>query len=972
MQINVTVTDANNIVCTVVPPQTQTITIDRGVAGNGIVSIVPVTISTFQYLRITYTNGTVSDVGPLTSTAYTATSPITIVGNTISLATVPIASGGTGATTAATAIQNLLPSYTGNGSKRLGLNSGATALEWVTDGGGTVTSVALSGGTTGLTTTGGPITSSGTITLAGTLAVANGGTGVTSSSGVNSVVLRDANGNITINSIFEGYASVAAAGTTTVLTAASVPNYVVTGSGGQTFQLPDATTLPNGVNFTFNNNQSSGTIVVKNNSSTTIATVQSGSFVDVSLLSNSIAAGSWDNHTSPPSNASWSTNTLNWAGSYTNGTWNGNAVGILYGGTGQTTAAAAITALTGTQTSGYYLRSNGTNAVLGAIQAADVPTLNQNTTGTASNVTGTVAIANGGTGATTAATARTNLGATTVGGNLFTLTNPSAITFPQFNADNTVSALTASAFRTAIGAGTGGGSVTSVAATVPSFLSISNSPITTSGTLAFGLSGTALPTTSGGTGLTSFTANGVVYASSTSALATGSALTFNGSQLGIVNGAGTAILKLDGTSTPEIDFYSSGVIKAYLYAPSTSFQINTIGTNPIIFSPNETEQMRLTSTGLGIGVTSPKKKLTVSENSSSSTTPGTNPVIWVGGGNVTANTLSEIGFTYGSTSWSESNVPATVGFQLTSTAGFGKGALTFCTRDVTTDTAPTERMRIDSSGNLGLGVTPSAWNASSKAIQIGSSGAPYFSISQLTTSTSDGYVTWGGYLTGYRTFAYLTTGDAATTYRQNGGVHAWFNAPSGTAGNAITFTQAMTLDASGNLLVGSTSTNPVASRVNGNVLSSVGGILVRSADGGSYFGLQSSSGIHIQFYTDNGSTYVASGNISSSGSVTTYNVSSDYRLKEVIGAVSGSGERIDALEPIEYTWKLDGKRTRGFLAHKFQEVYADSVTGTKDAVDAKGKPVYQSMQASTSEVIADLVAEIQSLRKRLTALEGKA
>ena len=100
-------------------------------------------------------------------------------------------------------------------------------------------------------------------------------------------------------------------------------------------------------------------------------------------------------------------------------------------------------------------------------------------------------------------------------------------------------------------------------------------------------------------------------------------------------------------------------------------------------------------------------------------------------------------------------------------------------------------------------------------------------------------------------------------------------------------------------------------------------------------------------------------------SITTYNSVSDYRLKTVIGAVSGSGERIDALEPIEYEWKVDGSRTRGFLAHKFQEVYAGSVSGDKDAVDANGNPVYQAMQASTSEVIADLVAEIQSLRKRL-------
>ena len=81
---------------------------------------------------------------------------------------------------------------------------------------------------------------------------------------------------------------------------------------------------------------------------------------------------------------------------------------------------------------------------------------------TPSTISGTLPVANGGTGATTAATARTNLGATTVGANVLTLTNPSAITFPQFNADNTVSALDAASFRTAIGAGSGGGSVTSV------------------------------------------------------------------------------------------------------------------------------------------------------------------------------------------------------------------------------------------------------------------------------------------------------------------------------------------------------------------------------------------------------------------------------------------------------------------------------------------------------------------------------
>lgn len=82
---------------------------------------------------------------------------------------------------------------------------------------------------------------------------------------------------------------------------------------------------------------------------------------------------------------------------------------VASGGTGSATQQAAINTLAGAVTSGQYLRGNGTNVVMSSIQASDVPTLNQNTTGTASNVTGTVAIANGGTGATTAVAAANNL-----------------------------------------------------------------------------------------------------------------------------------------------------------------------------------------------------------------------------------------------------------------------------------------------------------------------------------------------------------------------------------------------------------------------------------------------------------------------------------------------------------------------------------------------------------------------------------
>jgi hypothetical protein len=168
------------------------------------------------------------------------------------------------------------------------------------------------------------------------------------------------------------------------------------------------------------------------------------------------------------------------------------------------------------------------------------------------------------------------------------------------------------------------------------------------------------------------------------------------------------------------------------------------------------------SGNVGIGTANPKKRLTVIDATSAATTPGTNPILWIGGGTANVSTLSEIGFTYGTTSaYGETNAPTTIGYQLTSGSGFTKGALTFCTRDVTTDTAPTERMRIDSSGNLLVGVTADPSGS-------GNNGASFFKAANNYELHSRSGVNTTSYIgifyNGNGTVGSISTNGSATSY----------------------------------------------------------------------------------------------------------------------------------------------------------------------------------------------------------------
>jgi len=336
-----------------------------------------------------------------------------------------------------------------------------------------------------------------------------------------------------------------------------------------------------------------------------------------------------------------------------------------------------------------------------------------------------------------------------------------------------------------------------------------------------------------------------------------------------------------------------------------------------------------------------------------------------------------------------------------------------------------EVARFDSSGNLGLGATPSAWSGF-RALDVGSRSA----LVDLTSAQQTDI--WSNaYFNGTNSI-YKTTANASI-YRQTTGQHIWFNAPSGTAGNAITFTQAMTLDASGNLGIGITSPNSYANYktlsifgTNGGELdmgdgtttrlnlyssstsvqlSAVGAIpLVFNTNSAERARIDSSGNLLVGKTTTSATTqggYISSagqyvvaqpastgavffqntsggatvGTITINASTTTYGTSSDYRLKENIVPMVGALSAVSALKPVTYNWKIDGSDGQGFIAHELAEVCPEAVQGKKDAVDDEGNPVYQGID--TSFLVATLTAAIQEqqalitqLTARITALES--
>ena len=272
-----------------------------------------------------------------------------------------------------------------------------------------------------------------------------------------------------------------------------------------------------------------------------------------------------------------------------------------------------------------------------------------------------------------------------------------------------------------------------------------------------------------------------------------------------------------------------------------------------------------------------------------------------------------------------------------------------------------ESMRIDASGNVGVGATPSAWNSPIKAVQLP------FGCAIATIGAGDVVVTQNAYFD-TPNFKYAsTTGVGSSVYRQVDGTHRWSYAASGTAGNNITFSEAMRIDSSGKLLVGTTSSWSPPAGTGANIFQP-NGYATGNSSTSACFQTDRIAFNYGQFYVLNNSS---TGVVLTNGS-TAWAAQSDERTKDIIEPITNASEKVSTLRAVIGKYKNDEADTRRsfLIAQDVQAVLPEAVSASDDEDG--------TLNLRYSEVIPLLVAAIQeqqalitTLTDRITALEAK-
>jgi len=293
-------------------------------------------------------------------------------------------------------------------------------------------------------------------------------------------------------------------------------------------------------------------------------------------------------------------------------------------------------------------------------------------------------------------------------------------------------------------------------------------------------------------------------------------------------------------------------------------------------------------------------------------------------------------------------------------------------------TSGTEAMRADSAGNVGIGTSsPSTYaNGFSPTLVVGTGNN--WVIAQPRTDgpsgAANGVRLAGNYSTNPKPGSAIWIGAQGSAGQR--GMIGFFTKD--TDDNTNDPTERARIDSSGNLLVNATSQVGTGGKF--QITSGLDTAIFKSTATAAYAAIvvnvENTAARLIAFQYGSGGSPTNVGNISTNGTNTSYNTSSDYRLKHDIAPMTGALSRVAALKPVTYKWNVDNSDGEGFIAHELAEVVPGCVTGAKDAVDAEGKPVYQGID--TSFLVATLTAAIQeqqalieSLTARIAALEAK-